>query len=54
MEGWMISHSTFKAIEFVMLFGLCFLFGWHQLRSLDKADREAKERKLREAAKPAE
>jgi hypothetical protein len=49
-EG-MISHSTYKMIEFILLFGLCFVFAWHQFRSLDRADREAKAKKEAEAAR---
>jgi hypothetical protein len=51
-EG-MISHSTYKMIEFIMLFGLCFVFAWHQFRSLDRADREAREKREREATRAA-
>lgn len=47
----LISLRTYKLIEIVLLFGLCFVFAWHQFRSLDRADREAKERKAREAGK---
>jgi hypothetical protein len=46
----LISLRTYKLIEIVLLFGLCFVFAGHQFRSLDRADREAREKKEREAA----
>jgi cytochrome oxidase assembly protein ShyY1 len=41
-----MDFSTYKMIEFIMLFGLCFAFGFWQLRSVNKA---IKEREAREA-----
>lgn len=41
-----MDFSTYKMIEFIMLFGLCFAIGFWQLRSVNKA---IKEREAREA-----
>lgn len=41
-----MDFSTYKIIEFIMLFGLCFVFGFWQIRSVNKA---IKEREAREA-----
>lgn len=39
-----MEFGTYKLIELVMLFGLCFVFGFWQLRSVNKAISERKAR----------
>lgn len=40
----MMEFGTYKMIEFIMLFGLCFVIGFWQLRSVNKAIAERKAR----------
>jgi hypothetical protein len=49
-EG-LVSFSTYKMIEFILLFSLPFIFGIHQLRALKKLDeKEAAKRAAEEKA----
>ncbi len=39
-DGYIVSYGTAKLIEFVLLFGLVFAFGFQQLRSLKRLERQ--------------
>lgn len=49
-----MEFGTYKLIELIMLFGLCFVFGFWQLRSVNKAiaERKTREGRAREDQEP--
>ena len=48
-----MDFSTYKIIEFIMLFGLCFVFGFWQIRSVNKAIKEREARETQSASPSA-